>query len=592
MQIKSISTENILGARDVRIETSTPITLICGFNGAAKSSIQESIRMALTAETVRVELKKEYASMISDGAKSGSATVITDIGTGTYELPAGKHTLEGELKLGIPDALPYVLNAQAFSSLPEEKRRTFLFGLTNCKVTIDEIRRRLTDKKCNSEKIELVLPMVRSGFPAANKFAAEAATTKRGEWKAVTAETYGSKKGETWEAAVPEVDLERIDVLEAELEAADELMQMRNQQVGAAEQRQKDQMARGQQVKEAQATVANKQRLLDKLAHEESSLASYRDEAANLAEKGGTAPRTGLVHDLAKSLQVFLEDADGSEQPHVINGFSAMEQYKNQYGDIQAGDPDALAKLPAMQKSVTLMETAVANTKRDIAKVHVAEELLSSWESSPIGAENTDIDAIKQSMAELETTRTAIIKELNQLKKLKEQAESAEKLTALAAEHHTAIVEWLAIADFLAPDGIPAEMLAQALKPINTLLRKSSITTGWRQASITPGMQITAEGRSYNLLCESEKWRVDAMIAAAIAELSGIKILMLDRMDVLDINGRAEMLGWIDELAMNGSINTALIFATLKQMPSGLPETINPVWIENGVIADKTAIAA
>jgi hypothetical protein len=50
--------------------------------------------------------------------------------------------------------------------------------------------------------------------------------------------------------------------------------------------------------------------------------------------------------------------------------------------------------------------------------------------------------------------------------------------------------------------------------------------------AITPDMAITAEGRAYSLLCESEKWRVDAMIAAAIAELSGVKVMMLDRMDV------------------------------------------------------------
>ncbi|MDR0703212.1 MAG: hypothetical protein LBF61_12595 [Azoarcus sp.] len=93
--------------------------------------------------------------------------------------------------------------------------------------------------------------------------------------------------------------------------------------------------------------------------------------------------------------------------------------------------------------------------------------------------------------------------------------------------------------------------------------------------------------RPYALLSESEKWRADAMLAETIANLSKIKLLVLDRFDVLDLKGREDLIAWLDILAQNGEIDTALIFGTLKALPTSLPKTIAAHWIENGFV-DKT----
>ena len=94
-----------------------------------------------------------------------------------------------------------------------------------------------------------------------------------------------------------------------------------------------------------------------------------------------------------------------------------------------------------------------------------------------------------------------------------------------------------------------------------------------------------------SLLSESEKWRVDAMIAEAVSHLSGLKLLVLDRFDVLDIQGRTDLLAWLDILAANGEIDTALIFGTLKALPGELPATIGAHWIEAGVMGKLKAAA-
>ncbi|KVS08138.1 hypothetical protein [Burkholderia multivorans] len=107
----------------------------------------------------------------------------------------------------------------------------------------------------------------------------------------------------------------------------------------------------------------------------------------------------------------------------------------------------------------------------------------------------------------------------------------------------------------------------------------------WADVTITPDMEILANGRAYALLSESERWRVDAHIAAAISHFSGLKLLVLDRADVLVGPERDRLLYWLDDLAYSQQIDTALVFMSLKAAPAGLPESIEAFWVEDGQVA-------
>ena len=114
----------------------------------------------------------------------------------------------------------------------------------------------------------------------------------------------------------------------------------------------------------------------------------------------------------------------------------------------------------------------------------------------------------------------------------------------------------------------------------------------WPCVQITADMQIEAGGRAYRFRSESEKWRADAIIAAAIGKASGLRFLILDRFDVLDAQGRSDCLYFLDDIAMNGIIESAIVLGTLKAIPGGLPATFQPEWIEGGQIAAKEVRAA
>lgn len=132
--------------------------------------------------------------------------------------------------------------------------------------------------------------------------------------------------------------------------------------------------------------------------------------------------------------------------------------------------------------------------------------------------------------------------------------------------------------------------LAEALDPINDRLAQSARDTGWERVCIMSDMRVTMGLREYRLLSESEKWRADAMLAEAVSCISKIGLLVLDRFDVLDLDGRQVLIGWLDVLAQEGEINNALIFGTLKALPANLPETIGAHWLENGVLPDEVGL--
>lgn len=581
MQIQQIKISNMIGSRRADIQLSQPVTLFCGPNGASKSSIQEAIRMAFTGKTLRVALKKEYPLLVSEGAKTGKAIVVTDAGTATFELPSGTHTLDGDLQLGLPDSLEYVLNAQAFASMTPEARRTFLFALTGCNVTSAEVKRRLIEKNCVEVKADMTMPLLRSGFPPAAEFAAKKATEAKGAWRGLTGEAWGNKKADGWEAEKPEVNLSDISLAASALEDIDAEGAALSEKLGGIKATQAAADAIASEVATKTFAASKLTRAKEKLVIDEASLESYEKVVTELTNKAGTTRKEGLIHDLAR----FLDGINFGSPDVAAEATQLIARYQQAHGSISGdGDTDAAAKLPANIKSRDMMLIAVTNSKRDVASAAAAHEWVKQNPVANADDTTAELISIQTKMADLRIERTAAVQAHSDMAALAQRAASADTTTADAATHNVDVMQWLAIAECLAPDGIPAEMLAQALRPINVAMKESSIATGWRQPAISADMAITADGRPYALLSKSEKWRVDAIIAEAIAQLSEVRILMLDEVDILELSARAELLFWLSDRAYDGGLNNVLLFGTLKKVPTGLPDNIEAIWLENGVI--------
>ncbi len=326
--------------------------------------------------------------------------------------------------------------------------------------------------------------------------------------------------------------------------------------------------------------------LRERLARDQAELESWRSKVEDLRIKAG-APREGLLHELARGLDYLVSHSIGIATELASDGqkqaLAALKAYEAEHGSVHSeADPEAAAFLPKAVDAYDLMVRTVANINRDIAAAEAAEVMAGTADSFDASA----LNYTREQLATLRRDRAALAAEAEQRNAALSSAQQAETKTADAARHHAEVAAWVAIADALSPDGIPGELLSNALKPINDRLRSSAHATAWMKVEISTDMAITADGRPYRLLSESEQWRTDAMIAEAISQLSHLHILMLDRMDVLELSARGDLLGWLADLADADQIETALVFATLKAPPTGLPESITPIWIENGEISN------
>jgi hypothetical protein len=572
MKIHHITISNYLGARAVDLTLTTPVTILAGKNAAGKSSLQEAIRHAMGGDAARVALKKDFKALMSDGASSSYATVATSEGEFSIVLPSGKgmHFDHG--------ALPFVLDPARFARLDANERRGFLFGLFGLSPDGPAVVDALKARGCAAAKIDQVRPLLRAGFDAAAKEAQGKARDAKASWKTLTGgETWGKDKAAGWKASKPEETYSRDQIALAErlVAESDDSIARSNQQIGEARAKARQHAESAKRIDELKAKAAKLQAARIKLNLDQAELEEWTAKLATLPEPGSNKPAPHLYG--CPCCGVALQ---------IVGG----ELVKYELPEDGPLDPDIETKRKQWSDAVALYTRSVANDQRDIADAERAAQEIKDLEQR-LGDAPPATERLEQTLAGHQADRKARAATLAQMFEANRLAQLADENTKKAAQAHADVMAWLAIADALAPDGIPAEMLASALGPINERLADAASMAEWVPITITRDMDILAGLRPYALLSESEKWRADAMIGAAIAELSGLRMLVLDRFDVLDAKGREDLIYWLDAMAAEGLLDTALVFGTMKALPAGLPETITPVWIEGGIAGEMREAA-
>ncbi|MGQ0710884.1 MAG: AAA family ATPase [Rhodoferax sp.] len=594
MKITTIKTCNVLGARAVDVRLARSVSLFAGRNGAGKSSLQEAVRMALTGEAVRVGLKKEYGHLVTEDQESGFVEVTTAGTTYSVVLPSGKGIhCDGA-------ALPFVLDAQRFARLDDKDRRAFLFGLMGLRTDGGAVKDRLLARGCDAKKVEQIVPILRAGFDAAQKEAAAKARDAKASWKTATGgETWGKDKAAKWQPAPLPTDATRATSLRenamAQAAEYETLLGAAQQELGAATAA----VQKRQQLVAQRATLEEQsgrmERIKAKLARDEAEVAEWGQRVAATREKAGSAPVNPkapgefLLRGLASVTDDFLSVArsfpDPFDESLINRAETHLAEYKKLHGwphkKGDAPDPEAVAKLPEYERALALVQSAVANDKRDLATAEQAAARLKELDEQ--AAEVINLEPLQAKVAEQTAKRNAWRADADKYRAMAEQATQRQAVIDQATALHADVLAWTDIADALAPDGIPGEMLGEALGPINKRMQHSAAVAEWAPVAIRADMRITYGERDYALISESEKWRVDAMIAEAVSHLAGVRLLVLDRFDVLDLKGREDLLYWLDGMAQDGEFDTALVFGTLKALPAHLPEAVEAHWIENGV---------
>ena len=577
MKITDIYVSNVLGMRVADVRLSKPVALITGPNGAGKSSLQEAVRMALTGDTVRVALKKEYGSLVTEGADSGQIVVACGEHSNSITLPSGKAKRE----IAEDPRLPLVLDAQRFAHMTATERRTFLYDLMGVKIGLDEMRARLLDKlglradavpAPAAARLAAITPMLRAGFDAAHKEAADRARGAKQSWRTATGETYGSQKAATWRPAVVEFDEAALRKATADRAALDDQLGELQQQIGAADAADTAARTRAAKIADLRTRAAGYAKAVELAQLADDQVAEFLPKVEALRVRAGAAPAgTECACPECGALLRYL------------NGMLSMAAAAG------VRDEEAIAKLPEYEQGLKTLQNATASRKRDLEAADSAATQLRALEDdaedSGAAAARESGDAARSELADLQRRRKQLDTDIATLREIERRAAGAADLAKTAAALHDDVAAYDAIAAALAPDGIPADLLREALSPVNEQLTALAEMSEWADVTITPEMEILADGRAYALLSESERWRADAHVAAAISHFSGLKLLVLDRADVVVGPERDRLLYWLDDLAHAGQIDTALVFMSLKAAPGSLPDGIEAFWVEGGHVA-------
>lgn len=576
MKITRIEVANILGLHRADIDISTPILMVLGSNEAGKSSLRDAVSMAILGDPSRLKIKNkgELVQLMHGDAKKGRVTLLAgDELIGQYTLPKGEHEAQA-----IPGAefLPYVVNPKLTASLDDKALRQMLFQLTRCKASPEVTAKLLIARGAREELVEEVKPMLRAGFPSASKDAAERATQAKGAFRALTGDNWGSIQSADWEMVIPDAP----DMPDVSPEAIDAVIAQHAAMATEVEKGVK--FIAGLEGKIEQANTYNAR-------HAELTEAAGLLKRAQAKLEADQGTLVELEEALAPAIQRLQEMQAGivpvacpcCAELLRITG-QKLEKFTGLKADAKA-TTDLALDVNKSKSAVDMLKRTITN---DIAAVTTAENAakdLAALEAA--GVPEIKPNALEGATEKLNQCRVKadqLRAKVEAMKQRQEAIASADATTDRAREHHADVLAWTLIADALKPDGIPSEILSNALKPVNDSLAILSRISGWKKVEISADMAITADGRIYGLMSESAQWRIDTLLAAMIAQISELKFMVLDRFDVLDQSGRGELFNMVLDLADMKLMDQVIICGTLKQALTGMPPEIGQVWITNG----------
>lgn len=576
MKLNSISIAEVLGLSRADINFAG-ITLVAGNNAAGKSTLADCISMALLGTPARVSLKKELDQILHDGAAKGRITVTYGEGESTAEfrLPKGEHHA-GEFA-GM-QFLPFVLKPSKFAELTADERRTLLFQLTNCKASSKVIIQKLVDRGIDEALATEFAINWKTGFPAAAKEAYARATTAKGAWGQITGQKWGSVVAEDWKAPKPEGKIPteaELQALMAEYEKVQAEVDKGQQYVGALEAK-----------REASASYVQRKQAIEELAGQ-----ITRRKAKQAATEKDLTAREAELPALVEELTTLQAGAIPVACPCCgeqlrING-GALEKFQGMKADT-ARITDLALRVRNMKDAIDLLKRTLTNDIASVAEAVAADNQLEAILAEKVEVvDEAKIQQGRDALAGQKTKADALRADFNAKQQARIDFAKVGEKTEAATKAHAEVKTWLAVGDALSPDGIPGELLADAIAPFNQSLMAHAGLCGWKTPEIQPDMAVTYGERLYGLCSASEKWRADALIALAIAQISQLRLVVLDGFDILHASARQELLGMCMQLEQMKSMETMILCGTMKELPAGLSKRgIAGVWV-TGSIAEN-----
>lgn len=586
MHITQVNIRHFLGLEALDLHLQAPVNLIVGPNEAGKSSVRDAILWCLTGQARGLKTHQEQAALIRDGGKAAEVTVTLADGRTitrrkTPKSPAAVNGAEGVTSSVWPGLL---CDPFTFLDWPEAARRELLFRLIpNLTPKTEDIANRLLnhlhpgeEKAAGPDPGELksvnrlAALAVKQGFPQAEK---EAVAMRR-EAKRLRESLAQAREPE------PKLVLgERTYILpgvdrDAVTAALRDLQKQRDVLMKAKGRREVESNRAAAVEKElaalkAQIPEPSREGLREEWLEEVEGLAKERDRIQESLDAMGIEEIFPDLCPAIRSTEIPCPKAGEkigapAEPERVRELKDQMEAIRKALGEAMK----SLAEVEGKEKAHKAATDKIARLEKELADLK--KEALSDDTDEQVAALDRRLDNGRALLGAVEKFWTE-----------KERADQAE-VQLEAAEKEIALYD--ALAKALAPDGIPSQMIAEALGPVNDLLAVASARLfPGRNLALTGDLDIELSGSPFATLSKSARFRVGVAFQYVLAKLAGERLLLIDEADILDPLNRAALTDFL--LDIREDFDAIMVFATSSQAhPSPYPD-IQVWWLEDGRIA-------
>ena len=566
MKLDKLQIENFIGLKRLVIDDIKGVTLIHGPNKSGKTTIREAIKMALIGSVERVSRVADYPELIYQDEKkaiiAAGFTDGTEIKNTVISIDReGNH--HGIPKGDFDDEWPLILTQGHFSSSSVAHRKKVIFKLNRVSFTQDKIYDMLEQKGADMILVDELGAMLASGFQNCEAECEDRAREQRAIWVNLTGrKRYGEIIADTWAFEKEQLN-ESSSVLQ---DMIDEKTEER----------------------------AKHQAVIDQSKAYHDYERRYKNKLADLRDKAGKREQYEVKVDEYKSELDRHAMALAEKQKALTPLGENFMRCPQCNASLMLGDDlkllpinakvmtvaarkKATAEVAELKKVIKACELSVTTVHRLVEGARdAAVELKAITDMEPPPeVEGRKVEIAKGKSTELDADLDGLRQRRNLVVDIEHRNANADAVTNSAMAAHNKVKSWLKLKDLFSPSGLPAQLIERVLRPFNDRLLAVHYLTDWPRVEISEDMSIHVGGRAYALLSESEKWCCDAQIAEAVSFISGVQMVFLDRMDILDMPARGELIKWCLALAEDNI--QCFVFATLKK-PYEIPG-IKSVWL-------------
>ena len=244
------------------------------------------------------------------------------------------------------------------------------------------------------------------------------------------------------------------------------------------------------------------------------------------------------------------------------------------------GQEQAQAALPGpigdLAKARADLRLALAEEASYKASMALSDERSAEYEaltaeiaSLPIGSDPTDMTQVEALRARVAKGKIVLEAIKGYWREMEIHTKGLQQEAKLKAE----VDRLEALVEALGPNGLRVEALQKSVGAFEAAINRTTETFGWTVKFQIQPWEVLVNGRPLTAYSESERFRIGIGVQIAVAQASGLKFIVVDRLDMLDRENRTK----VTQMLMDASTSTLdqVVIMSTREDDQPLPSMPN-----------------